>query len=91
MTDRIMQTTILVHVARTWERVRLEMPNQEMPYDNIASVNEIAEIAKQIFDIPLIQEFLHEKDGSIWDRHGDGCSDVYIERCAREIIKSEYL
>jgi hypothetical protein len=89
--ERQIHNIIIIHVARTWERIRVTMPYEEMPADNIASTEIIEQIAYEIFKLPLIQEFLHEKDGAIWDRYGDGQADVYIEKCAREIIESEYL
>ena len=89
--ERQIHDIILIHVARTWERIRVTRPHQEMPADNIASTDIIEQIAYEIFKLPLVQEFLEERDGCIWDRFGDGNSDVYIERCAREIIESDYL
>ena len=39
--DREIYDIILVHVARTWERLRLQQPNNEMPLDNIRSAEGI--------------------------------------------------
>lgn len=89
--ERQIHNIILIHVARTWERIRVEQPYEEMPLDNIASTEVIEEIAFEIFKKDLIQDFIREKDGSIWDRYGDSCSDVYIERIAKEIIEENYL
>jgi len=89
--DREIYNTILVHVSRAWERLRLEQPHQEMPLDNIESAEELPTIADQVLYTPLVQEFLEQRDGSIWNRFGDGFSDIYIERTAREIIKGTYL
>ena len=51
-TDKQMHNIILVHVARTWERIRLKQPYEEMPQDNIGSAcNAIPEIAHDIYTI----------------------------------------
>ena len=89
--ERQIHNIILIHVARTWERIRVKQPYEEMPLDNIASTEAIEEIAYDIFQKDLIQDFIREKDGSIWDRYGDGCSDTYIERIAASIIEDRYL
>lgn len=78
--------TILIHVARSWERVRKEQPLEEMPYDNIESVEVIESIAEVIMTYRMVREFIVTRDGTIWNREGDGCSDIYIERKAVEII-----
>ena len=82
--------TIVIHVARTWERVRREKDNNEldMPYDNIESVDVIQTIAEIIMSYAMIREFIKTRDGMIWNREGDGCSDIYIERKAIEIINN---
>ena len=82
------RNTILIHVARTWERVRKEKDNNDldMPYDNIESVDVIQTIAEIIMSYRMIREFIETRDESIWNREGDGCSDIYIERKAVEII-----
>ncbi len=82
--------TIVIHVARTWERVRKEKDNNEldMPYDNIESVDVIQTIAEIIMSYAMIREFIKTRDGMIWNREGDGCSDIYIERKAIEIINN---
>ena len=89
--DREIYDIILVHVARTWERLRLQQPNKEMPLDNIRSAEELPCVADFIIDTDLVQEFLTNRDGAIWDRYGDGLSDVYIERIAEEYITKYYL
>jgi hypothetical protein len=81
----------MIHVARTWERIRLKQPYQEMPLDNIASTDAIEEISYDVFKTDLIQDFIRKPDGAIWDRYGDGASDVYIERIATEIIEKHYI
>jgi hypothetical protein len=82
--------TIVIHVARTWERIRKEKDNNDldMPYDNIGSVDVIQTIAEIIMSYAMIREFIKTKDGMIWNREGDGCSDIYIERKAIEIINN---
>ena len=82
--------TIVIHVARTWERVRKEKDNNDldMPYDNIVSVDVIQTIAEIIMSYAMIREFIKTRDGMIWNREGDGCSDIYIERKAIEIINN---
>lgn len=89
--DRNIYNIILVHVARTWERLRLKQPHQEMPLDNIESAEELQIIADFVIETDLVQEFLTNRDGDIWDKFGDGCSDVYIERIASEYITENYL
>jgi len=43
--NRQIYNIILIHTARTWERIRLKQPFQEMPHDNIASTDYIEGIA----------------------------------------------
>ena len=88
--DREIYDIILVHVARTWERLRLEQPHQEMPLDNIQSAEELPCVADFIIDTDLVQEFLSNNNGDVWNKFGDGCSDVYIERIAKEYIIENY-
>ena len=89
--DRNIYNTILVHVSRTWERLRLEQPHEEMPLDNIESAEELQNVADSVIKTDLVQEFLYNRDGDIWDRFGDGCSDTYIERVSKEYIVRNYL
>ena len=89
--DRSIFNIVLIHTARTWENVRIMRPNESMPLDNIESTEAIEEIATRIMDEDLIQEFLVERDGDIWDKYGDGMSDNYIDRVATEIINKDYL
>jgi len=82
---------VLVHTSREWERVRITQPHQEMPYDNIGSVDEILAVAEQIYNGRIIQGFLNAKstDG-YWIKNTDeGMSDSYIESEANRII-TEY-
>jgi hypothetical protein len=93
--DLWMFNTILIHVSRTWERIRLEQPHQEMPLDNIESVDEIVLIADEIFLNDVIQEFLNtseEERDDYWEENTtEGFSDSYIEAIADERIRREYL
>lgn len=88
---------ILVHVSRTWERIRLEQAHKEMPYDNIDSVDNIIEIADNIIEHKVMQKFLDTKinDGEgNWDwekESGVSCSDTFIENLATELIYSDIL
>lgn len=89
--DRKIFNIILIHVARTWERIRVTRPNEAMPLDNIESCEAIEYIATTIINNELLQEFLEKRDGDLWDKYGDGFSDSYIERVADEIIYANYL
>jgi len=88
--------TILVHVARTWERVRLTQPFKEMPQDNIESVDSIVEIADIILKDAVIQKFISKDKGYDWDWDKETsaetpCSDSYIESLAEKVITSDYI
>jgi len=87
--DRGIYNIILIHTARTWERVRVKQPFQEMPFDNIGSTDCIQEIATRIYEDEVIQEFIENRNGDIWIKVG-GASDSYIERLAEQIIIKEY-
>jgi hypothetical protein len=84
---------ILVNTARTWERMRVSMPNQEMPHDNIASVDEIIEVAEHIYQDPVIQGFINatEKNDYWLKNTKEGMSDIYIEAEAQMLIQEWYL
>jgi hypothetical protein len=94
---RWMFNYILIHVARTWERTRLEQPHQEMPQDNIESAEDgIPTIAEQIFFNDIIQGFLNAseevKSDDYWGKNTkESMSDWYIESLAEKIIIEEYL
>lgn len=88
--DREIYNIILIHTARTWERIRIKQPFQEMPLDNIESTDCIQEIATRINDDDVIQEFLKNRKGDIWIDVG-GASDAYIEHLAEKIITEEYI
>lgn len=81
---------VLVHVARTWERIRLEQPYQEMPFDNIESVDEIVSIADSIMEDVVIKDFILNHNDPNWsweERTGGICfSDQYIELLAQTKI-----
>lgn len=92
MTKSGLFNVVLVHTARTWERIRLEQEFKEMPCDNIESVDSIIEIAEEVSEDKILKEFL--KSGNDWDwdeKTGCGCSDVYIEGLAEKIIRKNYL
>jgi len=94
--NREIYNIILVHTARTWERMRLTQPYQEMPFDNIGSTDEIEHIASVIYHNDIIQGFLNAPDDLSKDRWWidntlHGMSDAYIEVEAENIINREYL
>ena len=94
--NREMHNIILVHVARTWERIRLKQPYEEMPQDNIGSaLNSIPEIAYTIYQSKIIQDLMsYQGDDWNWRIRTKGYaefSDTYIERYAEEIIYSDYI
>ena len=91
-----MHNIILVHVARTWERIRLRQPHEEMPQDNIGSaLNSIPEIAYEIYKSTIIKDLMsYDGDNWCWNTITKGYaefSDTYIERRAEEIIYSDYI
>lgn len=91
--EKYVFNTILVHVARTWERIRVEQPHQDMGIDNIESVDVIVSIADEILKDSVIRDFI-ENDRTDWDwdeKTGEGCSDIYIENLAHKIISVNYL
>jgi hypothetical protein len=94
--NREIYNIILVHTARTWERMRIAQPYQEMPFDNISSTDEIEHIASKIYYNDIIQEFVRERPctatDNFWANNTDeGISDLYIENQAEYIINDEYL
>lgn len=93
---RWMHDYILIHVARTWERVRMTQPHQEMPQDNIESAEDsIPTITYTIFNNDIIQGFLtaseEVKSDDYWSKNTGTMSDWYIEQLAEDIIKKDYL
>lgn len=93
MTKTLMLQTIIIHTARTWERIRLVQPHQEMNQDNIESIDCILEIADEILNDEIIQGFLKTKNrDDYWEKNTDGgFSDWYIESLAEKIITENYL
>ena len=95
--NRWMYDYILIHVARTWERTRMEQPYQEMPQDNIESAEDaIPSIADTIFENDIIQGFLNAseevKADDYWTKNTqEEMSDWYIESVAEKIIIKNYL
>ena len=89
--DREIFNIILIHTARTWERIRVKQPHQEMPIDNIGSTECIEEIATTINDDDVVQEFLETSDGEVWAKVDGGSSDSYIESMAEQIITKNYI
>ena len=96
ITDEQMHNIILVHVARTWERIRLEQPFKEMPQDNIESASvAIPEIAYEIYKDDVIQKLINYKkndwDWEVMTKGEAHFSDLYIEGRAEKIIYNEYI
>jgi hypothetical protein len=96
MTSQEIYSYILIHVARTWERIRVEQPHQEMAQDNIESALEgIPTIATDIFNNDIIQGFINASEevrkDDYWDKNTGTMSDCYIEEEAEKIIREEYL
>jgi len=89
--DQEIYNTILIHTARTWERMRVKQPHQEMPIDNIGSTECIEEVAIQIIYDDVIQEFLETRDGEVWTKVDGGASDSYVESMAEQIIRKEFI
>ncbi len=89
--DREIYNIILIHVARTWERIRLTQPHEEMPLDNIESTDAIEEISTAIINDDVLQKFLLSRSGDVWLETKEGMSDIYIEARANETITKKYL
>ena len=96
ITEKELHDIILVHTARTWERIRLKQQYEEMPQDNITSATDgIPEIAFDILNTDVIKRFLNY-NGNDWDwgKETKGyayMSDCYIEQKAFEIIYNNYI
>lgn len=87
MKNNYIFNTIVVHVSRTWERIRLNEPFAEMTYDNIESVDEIISISEVILQDEGIQKFINTKDKrDFFNRELDTFSDTYIEKIAYSLI-----
>ena len=89
--ERTLFNTILIHVARTWERIRVTRPHQEMPFDNIASTEVIEEIAFTIYSNEVVQGFLDSNDWDYWMTTTNMMSDEYIEETAFGIISKNFI
>ena len=89
--ERTLFNTVLIHVARTWERIRVTRPHQEMPIDNIASTEVIEEIAFMIYSNDVVQGFLDSNDWDYWMTTTNMMSDAYIEEVAFNIISKNFL
>jgi hypothetical protein len=94
--DREVYDIILIHTARTWERIRLHQPHEEMPIDNIGSTDVICQIADEIYNNPVIQLFVNgneeTKRDDFWIKNTEqGMSDWFIEAQAELIINKHYL
>ena len=83
-----LRANVIVHVARTWERIRLDQDNQEMPLDNIASVDAIVEIADDIMHNETVKLLLDTdiKDWDLFAATGHYCSDSFFEELAMQDI-----
>jgi hypothetical protein len=73
--------------------MRIAQPYEEMPFDNIGSIDEIEHIASVIYHNDIIQGFLTDvTQEDYWvDNTDEGMSDVYIEGQAEQILLDEYL
>jgi hypothetical protein len=82
---------ILVHVARTWERIRLRQPYEEMPQDNIVSAsNSIPEIAYEIYKSEIIQKLIEYKtDDWCWETMTKGYQVGLMIKEYRETLIAE--
>jgi hypothetical protein len=83
--------TILVHVSRTWERIRLTQQFEEMSMDNISSVDFIVMVADDIYANDIIQGFVNDTTQQDYFLNTVGVlSDAYIEGVAEIIIRKEF-
>jgi hypothetical protein len=93
--DKFIWHYVIVNVSRTWERVRVSTKNQEMPLDNIESVDAIIEISDTIYDSSIIQRFINATEigkEDYWIKNTiEGMSDSFIEAEAERIIRQDYL
>ena len=91
--DRQIYNIILVHVARTWERIRVTQKHKEMPLDNIESADDaIPYIADIIYEGKIIQGFLNGNEDDYWENNTkEGMSDSFIEAEAERFINKNYL
>ncbi len=89
--DQKIYNIILIHTARTWERIRVKQPHQEMPIDNIESTECIEEVAIEIIYDDVVQEFLETRDWLVWVKVSGAMSDAYIESLAEQIIRKNFI
>jgi len=89
--ERQLFNIVLIHVARSWERVRLEQDFEEMPQDNLESLESIQDIATEIMNDKHIVMFLKSKESDYFINHTNEMSDSYIENLATKIIKEDYI
>lgn len=83
----MLYTNLCILVARVWERVRVQQVLQEMPFDNIQSVDKIGEVAYVILNTELLQEYKQSKEKTDFFLRNTGkMSDAYIEEQAEHLI-----
>lgn len=94
-TEKFLYNYVLVNVSRTWERIRTTMKHQEMPLDNIESVDAIIEISDKIYNNSIIQGFINATENeriNYWIKNTEeGMSDIFIESESAKIIQKNYL
>ena len=82
--------TILVHVSRTWERIRVTQPFEEMPMDNIESVDFIVDVSDRIYNDAIMHGFIANPSHVDYFLKTTGVlSDTYIENQAMIIFKKD--
>lgn len=84
MNEKILMQILCVLVARTWERIRITQEHEEMPQDNIESIDTIRGIADKIYCDPNV--VMNAKQW--WVINTDMMSDSYVEERAEKIIRS---
>jgi phosphatidate phosphatase APP1 len=93
--DKFIWNYVIVNVSRTWERIRVTTENQEMPLDNIESVDAIIDISDTIYNGSIIQGFVNGSEKGredYWIKNTiEGMSDWFIEAEAERIIRQDYL
>lgn len=81
-----LRSNVIVHVARSWERLRLYSDNKDFSSDNIESVNEIVEIAERIMENKIVLKLLESDTWDWFKETGNHFSDVFFEELAIEEI-----
>ena len=95
ITENELHDIILIHTARTWERIRLTKPFNEMVQDNIqSSTDAIPEIAYIVLQDSIIQKLL-KYNGDTWNWYDitngvASASDEYIQHLANKLINKYY-